>query len=340
MSMSLTEIKDVMIPDGQTRQFARKACVLRTTTSLAILLCLLGAARSEAAELKQKTLQTWEAYVQTTKLAMEQRAAGRSPFLWVDESPDLLRRVRSGELVVSNRDHSEVPSGLIHHWVGAMFLPGVTLDEVNAVFNDYNHYPDFYRPRIVKVKVLEQTDDYQKVTMLMVQRAFGVTGAVEADDEIHIIKLDAHRLYSLSNATRVQEIVDYGQPGERLPSENQGPGYVWRSLSMNRLEQRDGGVYIEMEMISLSRGIPIQFRWLIKPLTQHLPRTIMLETLKDTRNAVIERNQNAGAGSEKSSTASPVSDSALGNQKDAHHAPGDQIGNGREKNISDESYPA
>ncbi|MGA8510849.1 MAG: hypothetical protein WB762_35000, partial [Candidatus Sulfotelmatobacter sp.] len=108
---------------------------------------------------------------------------------------------------------------------------------------------------------------------------------------VHIIKLDARRIYSLSNATRVQEIVDYGQPEERLPSENQGPGYVWRTVSMNRLEQRDGGVYIEMEMISLSRGIPIGIGWLIKPLVEHMPRTVMLETLKDTRNAVTERSK-------------------------------------------------
>jgi hypothetical protein len=289
LSMSHTEIKDVMIPGGQTQQFAGKFHAPRTRTILAILLCLLGVARSDAAELKQKTLRAWEAYVQTANLTMEQRAAGRSPFLWVDESPDLLRRVRSGELVVSNRDPSEVPSGLIHHWVGAMFLSGVTLDDVNAMFNDYDHYPDFYRPRVVKVKVLKQTDDYQKITTLAVDRAFGVTGAVEADNEVHIFRLDARRVYSLSNATRVQEIVNYGEPDQRLPSENQGPGYVWRTVSMNRLEQRDGGVYIEMEMISLSRGIPIEFRWLIKPLIDHMPRTVMLETLKDTRNAVRER---------------------------------------------------
>ena len=170
-----------------------------------------------------------------------------------------------------------------------MFLPGVTLDEVNAVFNDYDHYPEFYRPRVVKVKVLTQTDDYQKITMLVVQKAFGVTGAVEADNEVHIIKQDARRVYSLSNATRMQEIVDYGQPEEHLRSENQGPGYVWRTVSMNRLEQRDGGVYIEMEMISLSRGIPVGVGWLIKPLIEHMPRTVMLETLNDTRNAVRER---------------------------------------------------
>ena len=244
---------------------------------------------------------------------MEERAAGRSPFLWVDESPDLLRRVRSGDLVVSSRDPSEVPSGLIHHWVGAMFLPGVTLDEVNATFNDYDHYPDFYRPRVVKVKVLKQTDDYQKITMLVVQKAFGMTGAVEADNEVHIVKLDSSRVYSLSNATRVQEIVDYGQAGERLPSENQGPGYVWRTVSMNRLERRDGGVYVEMEMISLSRGIPIGVGWLIKPLVEHMPRIVMLETLKDTRNAVRERFKRDSGQVQKVAQSGGVNDSGLGN---------------------------
>lgn len=280
-----------MILNRQTRYVASKLHALNTRATLLTLLFILGAAPSEAAELKPKTLQAWEAYVQTATLAMKQRAAGRSPFLWVDESPDLLRRVRSGELVVSNRDHAEVPSRLIHHWVGAMFLPGVTLEEVNAVFNDYDHYPDFYRPRVVRVKVLKQTDDYQKITMLVVQKAFGVTGAVEADNEVHIIKLDSSRVYSLSTATRVQEIVNYGEPDQRLPAENQGPGYVWRMASVNRLEQRDGGVYIEMEMISLSRGIPVGVGWLIKPFVEHMPRTVMLETLKDTRNAVTERIQ-------------------------------------------------
>jgi hypothetical protein len=48
-----------------------------------------------------------------------------------------------------------------------------------------------------------------------------------------------------------------------------------RALIVQRLEQRDGGVYIELETISLSRGIPIEVRWLIKPLTDDLPRKML-----------------------------------------------------------------
>jgi hypothetical protein len=43
---------------------------------------------------------------------------------------------------------------------------------------------------------------------------------------------------------------------------------------VQRLEQRDGGVYVEFETVSLSRGIPVEVRWLIKPLTDDLPRKL------------------------------------------------------------------
>ena len=61
--------------------------------------------------------------------------------------------------------------------------------------------------------------------------------------------------------------------------------------SIQRLEERDGGVYIELETIVLSRGIPHGFRWLIKPLVDELPRKLMLDTLNDTRTAVLHEAQ-------------------------------------------------
>jgi hypothetical protein len=275
-------------------QLPRELHAVRTGATLTVLLLVLGTARSDAAELKQETLRAWDAYVQTVNLTLEDRAAGRRPFLWVDESPDLLRRVQAGEILLASHDPDDVPQGLIHHWVGAMFIPGVTLNEVTRVLNDYDRYPDFYPPLVMRSKVLEQTDDYEKVTLLMMQKVFGVTAAVETDDEIHIMKLDANRIYILSNAVRVQEIADYGQPGQHPFPEDRRPGYVWRTLGVIRLEQSGGGVSVEMETVALSRGIPLLFRWLIKPLTDGLPRKIMLETLQDTREAVSEAKESGG----------------------------------------------
>jgi hypothetical protein len=259
---------------------------VRTVAALTVLLLLFSTTRSDASELKQGTVRAWDDYVRTVNLATEERTTGHSPFLWVDESPDLVRRVRGGEVLVAGYDLQKVSHGLIHHWIGAMFLPNVTLDDVMCVVDDYDHYADYYRPIVMKSKVFEQTDEHEKATLTMMQKALGVTAAVEADEEIHTVKLDANRIYSSRSSVRVQEIANYGRSDERLLPEGQGPGYVWRTVGITRLEQRDGGVYVEMEAIVLSRGIPAEFLWLIKPLTEKLPRNIMFDMLNDTGAAV------------------------------------------------------
>jgi hypothetical protein len=65
------------------------------------------------------------------------------------------------------------------------------------------------------------------------------------------------RLCITADSVDIREIADYGQPNEHVFPEARRPGYVWRALIVQRLEQRDGGVYIELETISLSRGMPI-----------------------------------------------------------------------------------
>jgi len=264
---------------------------VKSGLGLAILFFLMAPALSSAIELKPETLQAWDAYVCAAKMRMKQRASGQAPFLWVNEERDLAQRVRGGEVLVEPADGESphlVPRGLIHDWIGAVFVPKANLNQVMSVLNDYERYKDFYGPALVKARLLEQTRGYRKVTLLMMQKAFSVTGAVETDNEVQITSLDAHRAYSLSTSVRVQEIVDYGGPSEHVLPEDHGPGYVWRTFTVTRLEQGDGGVYVEMEMIGMSRGIPLAFRWLIQPLAERLPRSMLVTTLQDTRDAVSQ----------------------------------------------------
>jgi hypothetical protein len=290
------------VPDGLFVPLA-ETTPMRTRAIPAMLFVLLAPAQSKATELKDQTVQAWEAYLRAVNKRVGERAHGQSPFLWVDEKPERVERVRAGEVLVVPVDGDnprKVPHGLIHHWIGAMFLPNTKLDEVMGVLHDYDHYKDFYKPMVVKSKLLERTQDHEKVTLLMMQKAFSVTAAVEIDSEILIVRPDADRAYSLSNSVRVQEIADYGHPREHALPEGHGPGYVWREFSVSRLEQRDGGVYVEIETIAMSRGIPVALRWMIKPLVENLPRKIMLATLTDSRDAV---NQEAQAVPLKTETA-------------------------------------
>jgi len=270
---------------------ARHKSVGSKVGALACLTLLLMPAleRLTAAELKAETLHAWDDYVSATKERVEKSAKGELPFLRVDEERELAQRVRAGELLVepeAGQSPLTIPRGLIHDWSGTVFLPDVKLDDVMHVLDDYSRYPDFYKNLVTKAKLLEQSPDREKVTLLMMQKVFSVTAAVEIDDDIQIKKLDRDRAYTLSNADQVREISDFGTANQHPFPEGHGPGYVWRTLTITRLEQRDGGVYAEMEIIAMSRGIPFTLRWLIKPLAERVPRSLMLATLRDTRDAV------------------------------------------------------
>ncbi len=94
------------------------------------------------------------------------------------------------------------------------------------------------------------------------------------------------RWYSTAHSTRVQEIRHYGRPDEQELPPNQGTGYIWRLYSLARFEERDGGVYIELEAIALSRDIPIALRWVADPIVRRVSRNTLLISLQQMEEAV------------------------------------------------------
>jgi hypothetical protein len=45
-------------------------------------------------------------------------------------------------------------------------------------------------------------------------------------------------------------------------------------------------VYLECEAISLTRSVPLGLGWLINPIIQSLPRDSLVNTLRETREAL------------------------------------------------------
>ena len=66
---------------------------------------LVAPAASDGAELKEETLKTWDAYIQTVNAQMRGRLQGS--FLWVDEEPDRVESVRAGKILVSSSRSEE-----------------------------------------------------------------------------------------------------------------------------------------------------------------------------------------------------------------------------------------
>ena len=87
----------------------------------------------------------------------------------------------------------------------------------------------------------------------------------------------------------MREIEDYGTPKQRELNDGQGKGLLWRLFSIARFEERDGGVYVELEAIALSRNIPVSVRWLIEPIVSRLSRSSLMTSLRQTEDAVRSR---------------------------------------------------
>ena len=98
--------------------------------------------------------------------------------------------------------------------------------------------------------------------------------------------MTSRRWYSVSCTTRVQEIENFGQAGERKLPPDEGHGYIWRVCSLSQLEERDGGVYVDEEMVALSREVPAAVRWMAGPVIRRVAKETLAASIERTRIAV------------------------------------------------------
>src|SRR5207237_796289 len=101
--------------------------------------------------------------------------------------------------------------------------------------------------------------------------------------------LDDQHWYTVSCTIRIQEIENYGQTGERRLPPDEGHGYIWRAGGFSHFEERDGGVYIEEEVIVLSRDLPSALRWVAGPIIRRVAKETLATSLSNTRIAAVAK---------------------------------------------------
>ena len=264
-----------------------RAVVAKSALLVSIVLAAWSFAIASAKELDRETERAWDGYIQSAKSLMEQRAGGTSPFMWIDEAPGRRQAVQRGEILIEPT-HKESPErlshGLVYDWTGAMFIPHTTIRRIFKVLNEFDRYDEFYNPAVITAKLLADSGQSQRFSMVLQEKEPFVTTAFESEYLSQTTCLDGGHCFNIIHSTRVQQIENYDSPSElRLPPDQ---GYVWRLFSIQRFEERDGGVYTELEAIALGRDFPFEVRWLARPILQHLPRASMSATLQKTRDAV------------------------------------------------------
>ncbi len=268
------------------------------TRKLTALLCLLAAAVTvAAADLTPAISAAFDRYARLTEQRINAEVGGNSAFLWIDSlannRADVLPGLRQGGVIIERlqtRDGAKeisVPDGLIHHWVGTVFVPNIGVKDAVALMQDYDRHSTYFAPAIARSKLLQRDGNRFRVALRFhVKKIIAVTMDTENDAEFFHPAAD--RAHSRIRSTRVSEIADAGTPQERAKPAGEENGFMWNLNTYWRFLERDGGTYIQCESITLTRDVPFALAWIIRPIVTQMPKESLTFTLAKARAALAK----------------------------------------------------
>lgn len=197
-------------------------------------------------------------------------------------------RLRRGELLVERilpAKEMAFPGAMLHHWRGTAFVAGAKAADFERLMKDFDAYPKYFAPDVVYGNLLARTGDHLE-TSLRVRQHHVITVVMDTGYDVDFGRLDAQHGYSVSRSTRIVEIEAPGTSRERALSDDEEHGFLWRMNTYWSYEERDGGLVMQIESISLTRAIPTGLGWAIGPFVESVPRESLEFTLRSTCNAL------------------------------------------------------
>jgi hypothetical protein len=287
----------------------RTRTISNTANLTAIVLLAIGltAPASEAEGPAPETVEAFNRYIDLAETRDRQQLADQQQFLWIDALPESQRQqtydlLKRGQTVVQpsagcTAKTCPVPDGLIHDWIGIVFVPGVSLAQTLATLQDYDHDADYYRPQVAASKLLSKTANNFCVFLRLKQTRM-ITVVLDTEYDVRYHSADQTHATSQSHSTSISEIENVGSPQEQAMPTGKDHGFLWRLNSYWHFYQSGGGVYIQCNAISLTRDIPPGLGWMVAPFIENISRDSLKFTLTATREALLKKFP--GATSDKS----------------------------------------
>jgi hypothetical protein len=279
------------------RQFIRKcALLLAAVPAGAPGLLRVALAEPAAPVLLPSTVEAFEHYVRLAEARNDSEMKRGTGLLWVDGLPgtepaQAHEEVRRGEVkmrkleTLQNGVPIRCPGGMIHHWVGLVFIPGAKLQDVLGVLEDYNRHAVYYAPDVEESKIESRDGDHFRV-FLRFRRHKVVTVVMDTEHDVQYFRDSETRAHSRSSAARIAQVENAGKSDEREKPPGDDDGFLWRMETWWRMVEADGGVYVQSEVVSLTRDIPTGLAWMIGPFVTSIPKESLAFTLEATRKAV------------------------------------------------------
>lgn len=251
---------------------------------------------SLAAQLTARTAHAFDEYVATKEFHADLDLATGHNFLYIDSFADppkaqAYAKLKAGEVLVQ-RDSTRVtgacthiPDGLILDWIGVVFVPGVSLSQTLATLQDYNRDSAFYPKQVVRSELASHSGDNFHI-YLRLKQFHVITVVLDTEYDVHYERLDSAHVYAVSRSTHVAEI-DRAGTSERKELVGNDHGFLWRLNSYWRFRQAKGGVYVQIEAISLTPDVPTGLGWIIGSFIESIPESSLRSTLVESRSALL-----------------------------------------------------
>jgi hypothetical protein len=247
-------------------------------------------------KLKSETRGAFEGYVKRVEARNEAELKRGTGLLWVDGLPEEQRAeayagLKRGEIkmqkleILDNEKPIACPGGMIHHWAGVVFIRGAKLENVLGVLEDYDRHSVYYAPDVERSKIESREGEHFRV-FLRFRRHKVITVVLNTEHEVQYFHDGPGKAHSRSSAVRIAEVENAGKKDEREKTPGEDDGFMWRMETWWRMEELDGGVYVQSEVASLTRDIPTGLGWMIKPFVTDIPKESLTFTLEATRKAV------------------------------------------------------
>jgi hypothetical protein len=253
----------------------------------AMLLQLAVLPATEAAEspLTQETLAAYKAMAARVERRFVAEARRGAPMI-----PSTLV---NGEITVAPATDDgilKVPGGLLHHWRGAAFIPGVTLADVLRITRSYDEYSAMYDSVVASRLVAHRGNTYE-ILMRIAKNEGPVAAVLDIYSTVTYETVTSQRAFSVSIADRISEIRNAGRADERALPLGNDSGYLWRAHVFSFFVENSKGVYVGTETLGLSRRFPTLLAWAIEPVARHLGRNSVEGSLAALREVVIARTE-------------------------------------------------
>ena len=256
----------------------------RTTSMVVGLLLFLDGPRMMMAAPTRAAVDAFDSYCRKVeaRLAEEHRSDGS--FLLIAEGDQA--RLRGGEIVIEKMPGEEDLSGaMLHDWRGTAFAPGATAADFERLMRDFEAYPQHFSPQVLEAKTIARDGNYSQTWMRVRQRHV-ITVVMDSRYDITYGQMDVRHGYSISRSTEIDEIEGAGTASEHVLSASEEHGFLWRLNTYWSYEERNGGLYLQVEAVSLTRSVPRGLGWAVGPYVESVPRESLEFTLRSAVNAV------------------------------------------------------